>query len=102
MPEVVGVPRKPAIPPPRLGPQPLTLASYPFTISVFSLRQPRIPDLFLGVRWDAVRDGMGWMGLEGMRWIGWDGKDRTGWQGWAGKDGKGQDGVRWDGMGEMG
>lgn len=26
----------------------LTLASYPFTISVFSLRQPRIPVLFLG------------------------------------------------------
>lgn len=26
----------------------LTLASYPFTISVFSLRQPRMPVLFLG------------------------------------------------------
>lgn len=88
MPEVVGVPRKPAVPPPRLSPQPLTLASYPFTISVFSLRQPRIPDLFLGVRGDTVRDGMGWMGLEGMGWMGWEG---MGWEKW--------DKMGWGGIG---
>lgn len=90
---MVGVPRKPAIPPPRLGPQPLTLASYPFTISVFSLRQPRIPDLFLGVRWDAVRDGRGWMGLEGMGRIGRDGRDGLGRMG---RDRTGLDGMGWE------
>lgn len=45
----VGTPHlPPAIPPRQLNSLPLTLASYPFTISVFSLLQPRIPDLFLG------------------------------------------------------
>lgn len=55
------VTQKPAVPIAASVPLPLTLASYPFTISVFSLLQPRIPDLFLGATWGAVREG--WDGL---------------------------------------